>query len=248
VDRPCSLALAFCVLAAVLSAQPAFEAATIRPVPEGTFERSGTGGLRNGTFTAQNQRLITLVATAYGVSLPLVFGPDWMDKANFDVVAKAPAGASPKDLQPMLLALLRERFQMAAHREMREMQVYHLVVGKGGPKMAVYPAPERSNDASSSGRGYPMIRASAITTGELAAAISGLVGRTVVDKTGLTERYNIALKFAPVGTQSSTPDTDGGPPDLVTAVQEQLGLKLEGTKDNVEVVVVDYIQRTPSEN
>ena len=123
------------------------------------------------------------------------------------------------------------------------MAAYDLAIAKGGPKMPVYPsAPGASNNGNQ--RGYPMVRLSGTTT-RLAAILSTYVDRPVIDKTGLTQRYEIFLSFS-LPSVRAVPES--APPDLFTAVKEQLGLMLKVTKASLDVVVVDHIERTPSAN
>ena len=237
-------ALAFVAMLSIpICAQPpAFEVASIRA------NREGGGvtvlpGLRNGTLRATNVTIRHILMAAYGLTESRVIGPDWLDKDHFDLSAKSPHGVADNEMKPMLQALLKDRFQLAAHSDVREMPVYELVVVKGGVKMSVYPAPERPEIPHPPG--VPMMRGT-MTTSRLADSLSGFSGRPVLDRTGLSERYNFSLVFAPL-----SPRADGNAvdlPDLFTALQEQLGLKLQPAKENLDVIVIDHIERMPSEN
>jgi uncharacterized protein (TIGR03435 family) len=149
----------------------------------------------------------------------------------------------------MLQALLKNRFKLTAHLETREMPVYYLSVAKDGVKMPIYPAHDQGpihplNDPNPGA--FPMLRGT-FTIAQLADLMARIVGRPVIDRTGLTTRYNLFLSYAPLSPQSGhVPEF--GPPDFFIAVQKQLGLKLQSSKDSVEVVVVDYIERAPTEN
>jgi uncharacterized protein (TIGR03435 family) len=228
--------------------EPSFDVASIKPSSPGGL-RSAFGGLRHGTFTAENVDLRQVLAAAYGMSKPRVTGPDWLDKDRFDIIAKSPPGVPDSQLKPMLQALLKDRFKLTAHLETREMPVYYLSVAKDGVKMPVYPAHDHGpihpvDDPNV--RGFPMLRGT-FTTAELADTIARIVSRPVIDRTGLTKRYNLFLSYAPLSPQSGeTPEF--GPPDFFTAVQKQLGLKLQSGKDTVEVVVVNHIEQMPTEN
>lgn len=126
------------------------------------------------------------------------------------------------------------------------MNVYDLEVSNGGPKMSVYPQPARTPVGLDNVRGSGEFRGSP-TMSRLAAMLSGPAGRPVLDKTGLSERYNIILKFS----AGLPPDGDAAEPtapDLFTAVQQQLGLRLRPARSKLEVVVVDSIDEMPSEN
>ena len=170
----------------------------------------------------------------------------------------------------MLQALLADRFKLTVHRETRELPVYSLVIGKNGPILQETKpdpsAPPAPGPAAS--RGGSSIRISKMSSGpatmtalhtsasDLADSLSVQLGRTVLDKTGLTSRYDFTLKWTaddaqlPLPSGSAPPPsltTDPSGPTLFTAVQEQLGLKLEPGKGPVEVVVIDHVER-PSGN
>jgi len=237
------LALGF---AAVCAAQsPQFEVAAIRLSNDPPFMVTGPG-LRHGLLTATKVTLRDMVAVAYKMTKPRVIGPEWLDKDRFDIAGKSPEGVPDSELRPMLQALLKDRFHLAAHSETREMPVYDLVVAKGGVKMAVYPEVERPIE-DTIGHGFPMSRGTS-TASQLADTMTFFVDRPVIDKTGLTERYNYVLSFAPMSPQAGASAPEFAPPDFFTAVQKQLGLKLEPGKDNLEVVVVDHMERMPTEN
>lgn len=227
--------------------QPKFEVATIKPSsPDSHGIRMGIGaGLRNGRFIAGDQSLKEMIAAAYGVTTNRVFGPDWLDAARFDFLGKSPEGVHDTEMRPMLQALLKDRFGLVSHTELREMPVYELVVARDGVKMPVFPARPKQSDETHDPRIATMVGTAATTT-RLAEQLSNLAGRPVVDKTRLTERYNYVLRFARPEAHEDLPET--APPDLFGAVQEQLGLRLQPGKANLEVIVVDHMERTPSEN
>jgi uncharacterized protein (TIGR03435 family) len=231
---------------AVCAAQsPEFEVAAIRLSNDPPYMTTGPG-LRHGLLTATKVTLRRMLSVAYGMTEPRVIGPDWLDKDHFDMAGRSPEGVPDSELRPMLQSLLKDRFQLAVHSETREMPVYDLVVAKGGVKMAVYPAPEPPLD-NPPVRGFPMMRGTA-TTAQLADMMTWFVHRPVIDKTGLTERYNYFLAFAPLSPQTEESVPELGAPDFFTALQKQAGLKLEPGKDNLEVVVVDHMERMPTEN
>ena len=228
--------------------EPSFDVASIKLSSPGGLG-AAFGGLHHGTFTAENVDLRQVLAAAYGMSKSRVTGPDWLDKDRFDIIAKSPPGVPDSQLKPMLQALLKNRFKLAVHLETREMPVYYLSVAKDGVKMPVYPAHDQGpihpvDDPNV--RGFPMLRGT-FTTAELADTMARIVSRPVIDRTGLTKRYNLFLSYAPLSPQSGQ-IPEFGPPDFFTAVQKQLGLKLQSGKDSVEVVVVDHIEQIPTEN
>jgi uncharacterized protein (TIGR03435 family) len=244
--------LAACVAAIFAApsaqAQPfAFEVASIKPSNTDGPMMGVLPGLRNGTLHGQRVTLRALLATAYGMMEPCVVGNDLLDKDHFDIVAKSPEGVPDSELKPMLQALLKERFNLAAHLEKREMNVYHLVVAKGGAKMSPIPAPGKAGpEIDPAYRGFPTIRAT--TMPRFVETIARIVSRPVIDKTGLTERYGILLSYAPLSPQSADHVQESGPPDLFKALQEQLGLRLQSARDFVEVVVIEHMERMPTQN
>jgi uncharacterized protein (TIGR03435 family) len=227
-----------------LAQSPAFEVAAIKLNTDLPIMAIGPG-LRNGTLHGEKVTLKRLLAVAYGMTEPRVVGPDWLDNNRFDIMAKSPEGVPDSELKPMLQALLKERFKLTAHLETRKMPVYYLVVAKGGVKMAVYPAPARRLDTHGARGGTA---AGTGTAARIADALTRSVGQPVIDKTGLTERYDYRLVYAPLSPQARDAAADFTLPDIFAAVQEQLGLKLEPGKDDVEVVVVDHVERMPTEN
>jgi uncharacterized protein (TIGR03435 family) len=226
---------------------PAFEVASIRLNTEAPRMRFGPE-LWHGTLHGEKVTLRRLLAVAYGMPEPRVIGPGWLDQNRFDILAKSPQGVPDTDLKPMLQALLKDRFRLEAHLEKREMPVHYLRIAKGGSKMPVYPVrdrgPDRPGDPNSS---FPMIRGT-ITTTQLADLLANLLDRPVIDQTRLKDRYNIFLSYAPLSPPPADRATEFGPPDIFTAIQQQLGLTLQSGKDKVEVVVIDHLDPLPTEN
>ena len=203
--------------------------------------------LRHGRLAGTTIRLPDMIATADGLSAPRIIGPAWLDTERFDVLAKSPDGIPDTELKAMLQSLLKERFQLAVHRETQEKSICDLVIGKNGIKMHVYPAPTPPAIPAYP-RGTPTM-AGRFTMGQLADVLSQMTGTPVIDKTGLPEQYELALSFAPLSPRlGDSPDNYAGVPDVFIAIQEQLGLKLEAKKAPVEVIVVDHVERLPSEN
>jgi uncharacterized protein (TIGR03435 family) len=148
----------------------------------------------------------------------------------------------------MMRTLLEDRFQLKFHWETRTMPVFDLVVTKGGPKFAHATETEKSGAQRNSGQ----ITISKGTVAGLASTLSNILGRRVLDKTGLTGDYDMTLKWTPDDYQAAPLRPNGPPPDpnspsIFTALREQLGLKLGSTKGPVDVVVIDSVSR-PTEN
>lgn len=260
------LAVYFLFAASFLSAQGAkFEVASIKPANP---DAHGSSILtdRVGGLNVENAPVRALITMAYGIrDFQLSGGPGWIGTDRYDVVArpeKAQNSAEPPDTQSMtdeqrkvrddawkerVRNLLAERFGLVVHKESREEQIYDLTVAKGGPKMTVVTTPEgrqgiSGNRGRSQGFAAPMSM--------MAMNLSNLVGRPVIDKTGLTEKYDWVLEYDPNVSGSANPEStasDEQRPTIFTALQDQLGLKLETTKGPVDTYVIDKIDR-PSEN
>ena len=171
-------------------------------------------------------------------------GPDWIDREPYDFDARAgDPEAGPEQIRTMLQALLAERFKMVVHRDTQQGQVYTLVVGKNGSKLQDA-KDGRKNYINWTGPGHVTFTENSTLLG-LIAILANSLGAPVFDETGIKGSYNFSLEFTdPRDPRARQADS---PPDLITAVQEQLGLRLQAARGPVEVLVVDYIER-PSEN
>jgi uncharacterized protein (TIGR03435 family) len=225
------LAIAALSAGGLLPAQapPAFDVASVKPVDP----RDGTA-----SYSSSNEymgSLQALIRSAYGVEdFRIAGGPKWLDSDKFSIVFK-PANAPQRNL--MLRTLLADRFKLAVHTETRELTVYNLVIGKGGVKM------EKATEPGGTANGPAMIRGT-MDMAFFVSTLSSTLGRNVIDRTGLSGRYKLSLKWTP-DDRSATGDNSA--PSLFTAIQEQLGLKLESTKGPVEILVIDHAEK-PSEN
>lgn len=202
-----------------------------------------------GRFIATNATAKMLITMAYRLKDNQVSGlPAWADAEHFDISAEAGAGAVGRsdEVRAMLRALLVERFGLVFHKETREMPVYTLVVGKNGPKLkpasAPRPAADRGAEQKTSGNRGELEAENLPITG-LVDDLSTIVERMVIDKTGLTGSYDFTLRFTP--RAGSSEDADA--PSIFTAVEEQLGLKLEPAQGPVEMFQVDKLEK-PSGN
>jgi uncharacterized protein (TIGR03435 family) len=259
-----------------------YEVASIKP------NKSGPGMVRfMGTpdgFSATGITLQMLVANAYGVQNFQISGaPSWLGSERYDLDAKmdSDTAAALKKLDQeqgrlarsrMLQKLLADRCKLTVHTETKDMPVYALVIAKNGPKMQeakpgdTYPNGFKGLDgvahAGTMRMGRGQLTAQAISTDTLVHLLSQQLGRTVVDKTGLTGKYDFTLQWTPDESQGGAlrAPEGGGPspadgaappessgPSIFTALQEQLGLKLESQKGTVETIVIDHVEK-PSEN
>lgn len=285
---------------------PSFDVVAIKP-----HKDEGVGMMRIGiSLTADGLQtdgvpLQMLIDQAFGLSEDRILNePDWARSTRFDIDAKVAPEDAPKleglnmqQRSDMLLPVLEERFGLKYHHETRELQVYALVVSKGGPKLKESTVTESGDSpgsapaAAPSGSGAPstaaspgpggagggpgggpsmmmrmstqgmMLDARGSTMASLSELISRQISATVVDKTGLTGKYDFTLSFTPDMAAGAGPmirPPGGAAPDgaekqepvgpsLFTAVQEQLGLKLEAQKEPVDVIVIDHVEQ-PSAN
>jgi len=163
----------------------------------------------------------------------------WTESQNYNIEA-TPEGQSRltyEQLKAPLQHLLEERFHLAVHHNSKEMQGYALVAAKGGPKLTPSKGSSMSVNVLRSG-----LRCQKITMEDLALILSHPAGKPVIDGSGIAGSYDVKLDYAPEGAEDSTL------PSLFTAVQEQLGLKLESQRVPVKMLVVDHADRVPTEN
>jgi uncharacterized protein (TIGR03435 family) len=293
-----------------------FDVASIKPAaqqPMGRMmmgTRGGPGTSDPGQVRFMNMSLDLLIANAYDVKTYQISGPSWMGGARFDVTAKVPEGATKEQYQVMLQNLLADRFKLVAHKEKKQLPIYALMIGKGGPKLKESaaapadagepkgpppdpqamgrdgdpkpqamgkdgfpkpPAGARGMMAMFNGHGF-RIQANQTTTTRITEMLADLLGRPVIDETALKAQYDFTLDFSPEGLTmmrgvpmpmgpppggmaGGGPDSgrEGGReaesgPTIFSAVQEQLGLKLESRKGPVELIVVESVEKTPTEN
>ncbi len=278
--------MALMVLAAAGAfAQPAtapltFEVATIKP-SSGDDRRSAMMIQPGGGFSASGVTFKTLLTLTYDVrEFQISGGPKWIDTDRFDVTAKAERGAATnadsKPPRPMLRmsdqerkttqeqlaqrlqVLFADRFHLVVHKETKEQQVYALVVGKGGSKLqATKDGVSQRQGMMRMGRGS--VEGQGVPLDVLIRAISGQLGRPVIDRTGLSGNFDIKLQWTPDPGQAPRPFGDAPPagvepppsdpngPSIFTALQEQLGLRLESQKGPVDLIVIDRVEK-PSEN
>jgi uncharacterized protein (TIGR03435 family) len=231
----------------------AYEVASIRPAKpsDGMSWNTTVDG-----FTAKGASARWLIMNAYDlITEDQLSGlPEWANTEQFDLQAKVDADTSEalkklsgkekgQQYDHMLQALLAGRFNLKIRRETKPIPVYALVVAKGGAKLKETPVNTPMDYAWNSGGNGSTFSGHGIETGNLASNLSGTVGRLIVDKTGLTGKYDVELKWS----SEDNPGSGDSGPSIFTALQEQLGLKLESTKAPVETIVVEHIDK-PSEN
>jgi uncharacterized protein (TIGR03435 family) len=228
-------------------ADPTFEVATIKP--SGPDERGPRYMFDHRRFSVVHVSLSQLVQFAYRLQEREIAGaPAWFNSEAYDISAQPDGEGEPsiKQWRSMVKKLMADRFQLKVHYEKRGMRVYTLTVAKNGPKLI------RSQLAPGGPTGLGFgppgnMGATNATMADIAEAMQqGALDRPVVDQTGLTGRYDLRLKWTPAEMPSETQSSDA-PPELFTAIQEQLGLKLVSTQAQVDVMVIDRVER-PSPN
>jgi uncharacterized protein (TIGR03435 family) len=236
-------------------ANPSFEVATIKPSkPE---QPGKLFGWRGDRFKTINTTLGDLIGFAYDVqSKQVIGGPDWMDTEKFDIDAQPdiPGTPNPRQLKGMLQKLLADRFQLKFHQDKKELSAYVLTVTKSGSKM------KKSEDTGGLPglffRGLGVLTVRNATMQDFSHLMqSAVLDRPVVDQTGLDGRWDFLLKWTPdesqfggMGIKVPPPsDAADAPPPLFTALQEQLGLKMDAGKVPVEVLALDHVEK-PSAN
>ena len=241
---------------------PAFEVATIKPSDPN--QPGWTLGTKGNHFYGRSVNVVDLISFAYGLhAKQIAGGPAWIQTDKFDIEAVPNFPGKPRrpQLEAMLQKLLAERFRLTVHKEQRELAVYAIVPAKDGTKLKPSGAPA---DAPS-GYDFPRIGSVAemkvmhMTMAAFASALQRTVlDRPVVEESGLKDRYDFTLTWTPdesqfiqfQGTGVSVPASGGGtagPPGLFTAIEEQLGLKLQPKKEMSDVVVVDRVDRPSAE-
>lgn len=249
-----------------VAAPLAFEVSVVKQNKSGSS--SSSSDFRSGRFTASNVSLKRLLQyQAYGIPESRISGgPKWISSERFDIEAKTDNPAADRlrtlardqrtlQTRTMFQQLLADRFKLTVHWETRDLRVYAMVLAQKGPGLQPSKEPDGHSGTSSNNEQFT---ARGVTLAQMADALtqefSSELGRVVVDKTGIQGRYDFALKWMPnSGAALANGGTDGSaiPPDsgpsLFTAIQEQLGLKLESTNGPVQVLVIDHAEM-PSEN
>ncbi len=213
--------------------------------------------------------LTSLVAAAFGVPPDRITGPEWLGKERYDVVANIPEGTTKEQFNVMLGNLLRDRFHLKFHIESKIRPVYALRVAKNGPRFKE--TARRADDATPSrvagadAQGFPVLSPNYkgigglpapgemfwagqdVSAAEIARFMQQPAGRPVVDETGLTGRYDFKVHFE-WGRPTATPNTSVSAPSVFHAVEEQLGLKLEPSTAPLDQLIIDFIDREPTDN
>ncbi|MDP9171943.1 MAG: TIGR03435 family protein [Acidobacteriota bacterium] len=237
-------------------ASPGFEVATIKP---SNPDAQGKGFMVRGrNFSTLNTSLSDLITFAYEIHAKQISGgPAWMETDKYDLAAVPDTEGAPsqKQWKAMIQKLLAERFKLTFHHDKKELSVYAIVLAKTGPKLTKSEG-DPNGLPSLMFRGLGTLPARNASLTDFAQVMQGAVlDRPVVDQTGLAGKYDFTLTWTPdqfqftsMGIKVPAPTEDpAAPPDLFTAMQQQLGLKLEATKAPADVIVIDHVEK-PSAN
>ena len=249
-----------------------FEVASVKPHPPsaggpaGSSFKGGPGTDDPGRITVINRMLSTLIIEAYGIRAMQLERPEWVAESRYDIVANVPPGATPAQAKAMMRNLLEQRFDLKIRREMKDLAVYEMVIGKDGLKMKpsdeTRPAsgPVAFDKLKTGGDGFPELPPSAQTILEyftpegakvmcqresmskIVSWLSERADRPIINKTGLQGTYDFSMTWNP---DQNDAGQDYG---LLAATEKQLGLKLEPEKTPVEMLIVVSALRVPKEN
>jgi uncharacterized protein (TIGR03435 family) len=226
-----------------------FEVASVK-LHTAASPSSGRSGIDEtpGLVRIEDLLLKIVIGIAYGVKDFQIEGPRWLSDVRVDIDAKPPAGYKHAQLQLLLRNLLAERFKLAVHLESKEVPAFALVVAKGGSKLHEATKP----------RGFftgrpGLIEGTRVSTAELAGVLARMLGHPVADETGLTAMYEVKVEWMPDQTSPATnadEQKEALEPglSLLAAVNDRLGLRLQTRKVAADLVIVDHMERGPTEN
>ncbi len=255
-----------------------FDVASIKPSEPQPMGRIRIGMQTDGGMLRYtNVSVQDVIRVAYGVKDFQIEGPDWLNAQRYDITAKFPAGAKEDQVPEMLQSLLAERFKLMAHRGTKEHAIYALVAGKDGAKLKPAEAQTAAAPGTASGAGGPIrrgmgismepsglhLQAPSATVSQVSELLARFTERPIVDMTGIQGQYDFDLAFTPEtmrgpGRAPALPppppggDAGGNPPaeqapSIFEAVQ-RYGLKLEARKGPLEMLTIDHVEKTPTEN
>jgi uncharacterized protein (TIGR03435 family) len=247
------LAMALAAIPALSQAKPqAFEAVSIRLEDSHTSQAAFNDPSSNqpqhfpsNRFIMRHIMLRSLICEAYGIQCNYVLeGPDWIDRQHYDLIAKVEGTAllTQEQMQPLMQNLLQERFHLVAHRQQKVVPGFALVIAKGGPKL-------QPNKGAPAGGffGGPYFKFQNMSVEHFSKVLESPVKKPIVDKTGLTGMYDFDLKYAPTDAAANNPAA-AGLPDIFTVLQEQLGLKLVPQPVTIKTLIIDHVDKIPTEN
>jgi uncharacterized protein (TIGR03435 family) len=248
------LSTAALVTAAVPDDPLRFEVASVRLTPRESI-RTGYGYervvARPGSVMMHNLRRRACIKWAYDVKDYQITAPGWMgapgwlgaDLDRFEIAAKASPDTSVVDLKRMMQTLLAERFKLEFHRQPKEFGTLVMTVGKKGLSLQSSKDPEGDSLAVAPPQGSALIILQSTTLSQLADLMSGPLRMPIIDKTGVDGRFDLRIDMAPYMASGGQ-----DPMVLASALEEQLGLKLEKQKTQIEMLIIDHVEKTPTEN
>jgi uncharacterized protein (TIGR03435 family) len=241
------------VIKSALGEAPAFEVASVKPnnSKDGHSETHFNSDKDAVKLTMVNVNMLRCIQTAYGVKPYQIVGPDWLKSESYDIVGTVPEHVSREKVAPMLQTLLADRFKLTLHRETKVLPIYELVAGKNGAKIK---AAEPDGGSSGVWETAGQLTAKNEKMEDFATVLSRVLDRPVVDKSGLAGVFNFAFEYTredqlmrqdSVGTHAANTPTA---PSIFTALEEKLGLKLQAAKAPVEILIIDHLEKVPTEN
>jgi uncharacterized protein (TIGR03435 family) len=234
---------------------PAFDVASVRPAApvddRGVKTRPHHVHTTPGNVVMRNIGMTEAIQWAYNVESYQVGGPAWMQETRFDIVAKAADPATDDQMRVMMQNLLASRFQLTVHRETKEMAGMALLLGKGGSKMKAS-EDEGESVFEGGGNNKPIIHMRRMSMHEFAALLSEPMHKPVIDLTEIKGTFNFTLdasNYVPPEPAPGQPrERDDETYMVLRALQDQLGLRLEPRKLTIDMVMVDRIEKVPTEN
>jgi uncharacterized protein (TIGR03435 family) len=225
---------------------PAFEVASVKSHKPSVVEGRESIDSVPGSLTIRNASLNSCIKRAYLVGDYQISGPAWLMAEKYDITAKAAGPAPLIQLRQMLRTLLTDRFQLQLHRETKDLPVYALVTAKSGPKL--HKAEPASNTGMRGENGAFVFHGTSMP--QFAEDLSTLsqVDRPVLDRTGIPGVFDFNLKFGESNDEMKRVLVTGDGASIFTLRQEQFGLRLEARKSPVEMLVIDHVERVPTEN
>jgi len=246
--RTLAICICFVSMAALAqsAAPPSFEVASIHTDQPGQERIESVPG----RLTMQNVRLASCIRWAYDVQEQQISGPAWLNDTWFSIFAKTDTPVGEAVLRQMLQTLLAERFHLVFHRKTKELSTYVLLVGKNGHKLQ----PTDVEGSPSFQTGKLNLTGKGATVGQLVEFLSRELREPIIDQTGLSGRFNYFLDINAYVSEElrKSGDSNGAPPEaagiIALALQSQLGLRMEARKATVETIMVDRVDRAPTEN
>lgn len=227
-------------------ADPDLDVVSVRPRDQNDISSNSRIGMNGRRFELVNKTVLMMLEFGYGVDKKQIAGaPNWIETERWDVqgVPNVSGHPSLKQLQSLTQKVLAERFGLRLHRETKEMAVYAVTVAKGGAKIArsVGDPNGTSDESDRRSGGQVTMRMTNASMGEFTMHLGFFLDRPAVDRTGLAGRYDFQLNWT--ADESHAPTDGSAAPGLFTAIQEQIGLKLEPVKAPADVLVVDAVEK-----